>query len=69
MSTERFYVIEGDDHEQRIVSAETAEDALEECALGFSDQYGEEYEADLLVVLGSYDDEDAAQVAFPEAEA
>ena len=48
------WVIEGDDHEAEIVEAATAAEALEGAAAAFSDRYGEEYNEDLLTVIGAF---------------
>jgi len=62
-----IWVIEGDDHEQRIIVANSESAAIEQAQADFEDQYGEPYGTDLLTVRGLFATEDGALAAFPEA--
>lgn len=62
-----WWVIEGDDHEQRVAECATEEEALADVAADFSDQYGEDYSRDLLVVLGKFDTLEDAMNDYPDA--
>lgn len=62
-----IYVIEGDDHEARITEADSEGEAMEAVLSDFREQYGD-YDADQLVLLGSYPTIHDAQVAHPNAE-
>lgn len=48
------WVVQGDDHETRLVEAESADAAAEYAAAEFSDQYDEEIGADSMLVLGAF---------------
>lgn len=48
------WVVQGDDHETRLVEAESADAAAEYAAAEFSDQYDEEIGADSMSVLGAF---------------
>ena len=62
----QWWVIEGDDHEQRVVWGATEDEALDRAYDDFYDQYGK-YNPDLLTVLGNFDSEEAAQAVYPDA--
>jgi hypothetical protein len=62
----RWWVIEGDDHEKRLVEAAAEADAIENALLDFESQYGT-YNRDLLTSLGSYPSEKQALTAHPDA--
>jgi hypothetical protein len=61
-----WWVIEGDDHEKRLVEASAEADAIENALLDFESQYGT-YNRDLLTSLGSYPSEEQALAAHPDA--
>lgn len=61
-SAHRWWVIEGDDHERRVVEADSESEALDAVAADFEAQYGAPYSVDLLVVKGSFLDEDVAEL-------
>lgn len=48
------WVIEGDDHEARVVEASDADEAISLAADDFSDQYGEFYDRELCTVVGAF---------------
>lgn len=48
------WVIEGDDHEIRVVEAESANHAIELAAEQFTEQYGEPYSAAQCLVVGAF---------------
>lgn len=48
------WVVEGDDHEARIVEAPNAEEAIALAADGFSEQYEEPYDQDLCNIVGAF---------------
>lgn len=58
----RWWVIEGDDHECRIVEASSESEALDVVASDFTEQYGEPYSLDLLRVRATFDSEDDALI-------
>lgn len=48
------WVVQGDDHETRLIEAESADAAAEYAAAEFSEQYDEEIGADSMSVLGAF---------------
>lgn len=52
--TPNVWVIEGDDHEVRLIEAVTAQEAIEIAVSDFADQYEEPYDEDLCSVAGAF---------------
>ncbi|WP_433673868.1 hypothetical protein [Microbacterium gorillae] len=52
------WLVEGDDHEYVTVEALTADDALEEAAMVFTERYDERCNADSLELIAGFRDED-----------
>ncbi|MCT2222493.1 hypothetical protein [Microbacterium paraoxydans] len=48
------WVVQGDDHETRLIEAESAEAAAAYAAAEFSDQYGEEISPESMSVVGAF---------------
>ncbi len=48
------WVVEGDDHEARVVEAPDADEAIALVADGFSEQYEEPYDRDLCSIVGAF---------------
>lgn len=48
------WIVEGDDHEVRMIEALTASEAIEQAAGEFSDQYDAPYDEDLISVVGAF---------------
>lgn len=52
--TPTVWVVEGDDHEARVVEASDAQEAVALVADGFSEQYEEPYDRDLCTIVGGF---------------
>lgn len=64
------WVVEGDDHETRIVEAPDADDAIALVADSFSEQYGEPYDRGLCTIVGAFigDIDDPDELEFVPTE-
>lgn len=64
------WVVQGDDHETRLIEAESSEAAAEYAAAEFSAQYGEEIDPETMCVLGAFhgSSEDVGEEDFVDME-